>query len=447
MGRISRNGYQSSHVIHELNAKTIVSLTVETYAVRILSLGASFVSNILLARLLGPEGKGYIATVLFWSSLVSSILVFGLDSTAVYFVGKSPGRFHKLARLFLVYVIVATLLGAVVLQVVDRLAGLFRGQYALTWFAAGLILMMLLAALYNTLYIGVGQLSFTNWVSVIGTVLSLLSLSGLYWMGLADVTLILLAMLVVQALIDLWLVIRALLLPRLGAADPIRWLDFGKYASKVYLGNLAGFLYFRGNFMILSLSAPIGEVGIYSIAQIFADVILILPTTLINIIFPKVAGMSKEAAIQRVSETTRITVVVTLAMALGIASVGMLLIPLIFGRAFQAAAGMVWILCLGAWVTASGMILSIYFNGANKPQVPSAAAWIGFAVVTLLTFVLAPQWGGYGAAVALSLSRLLVAGYMLILYLRDSRERLAAVILAGPDDWRRGFDLIRSVWS
>jgi hypothetical protein len=84
---------------------------------------------------------------------------------------------------------------------------------------------------------------------------------------LADVTLILLAMLGVQALTDLWLVIRALLMPRLGAADPIRWLDFGKYASKVYWGNLAGFLYFRGNFMILSLSAPIGEVGIYSIAR------------------------------------------------------------------------------------------------------------------------------------------------------------------------------------
>jgi O-antigen/teichoic acid export membrane protein len=429
----------------DLDAKTIIGLTVETYTVRFFTLGASFVSSILLARMLGPEGQGYIATVQFWSSLIASFLILGLDSTAVYFAGSSPGRFGRLARFLSAYTCVAAAVGILILYSVQRVSDLFRDQSALVWFASGLILTSLATALFNALYIGIGRLSLTNRISAVGTALYLAALLTLTLARTGDTRLVLLALFSVQALTNAYLIIRALRYRSTTEAKPIFWRELWQYALKVYAGNLAGFLYFRSNFMILSLSASMAVVGIYSIAQVFSDVILILPTTLINIIFPRVAGMPKETTIQRVSETARFSVAVTFVLAAGIAASSTVIVPLAFGRAYASAVGMVWILCLGAWVAAGGMVLSIYFNSTNKPEVPSTAAWIGFAVAASTTWLLAPRWGGYGAAVALSLSRAVVAGYMLILYLRDSRERLTTVILAGPMDWRRGFRLMRSV--
>jgi O-antigen/teichoic acid export membrane protein len=425
----------------------VVGLTMETYIARSLVLAFSFASSILLARLLGPEGKGYIATSLFWSGVATITLMFGMDSAAIYFVGESPGRYHKVARFFLTYAFVATMVGAGVFQCLEHFAGLFQDQPLLLWGASGLILTTMLTASYDALYIGIGKLSFTNRVAVAGAALYSLLLVGLSWVPEVNVGVVLIGILGIRLLTSFFMVIRTFVMPRQEEIAPFRWADFGKYSAKVYLGNLAGFLYLRSSFMILSLSAPIGEVGIYSIAHIFADLILILPTALINIVLPKVAAMSREQTIRQVSETTRLSLAAALVMALGVSLAATFLVPLAFGPAFEPAVGMIWILCTGAWVAVGGMVLSIYFNGIKRPGVPASAAWIGSAAVALLTLLLTPRWGGYGAAIALSLSRLIVTVYLLAIYLRDSRERLAVVLLIRPIDWQQGIRFVRSIWS
>ena len=428
-----------------LSSKLVVRLTAETYAARFSTLALSLVSNILLARMLGPEGKGYVAAALLWSGTLASLLIFGLDSSAVYFIGQSPGRFRRLVRIFVVYALAMGLVGTILLHGINHWSGVFGGETGLVWAVSALLLTGLLTVLFNALYIGLGQLSRTNRVAVVGAALTLIFLLASYVVGASSLRTVVLGIAGLQAVIAAYLVIRALTLPRIEPAFSIRWPDFGRYSFKAYAGNLAGILYSRSNLMILSVSASMSEVGIYSIALVFADVVLILPNTLINIIFPKVAAMSTEQAVQRISETCRFATVVALAIAVGVGLAATLVIPVAFGSAFQPAVGMAWILCAGAWLGTSGMVLSIYFYGAGRPEVPASASWLGFAFVAALTYGLAPRWGGYGAAVAVSLSRLVVAGYMLIRYLRDSRERWTRVVLPGPADWQRGAHLVQDL--
>lgn len=431
----------------ELKAKTILTLTLETYAVRFLALGASFVSNILLARLLGPEGKGYLATAFLWSSLLAGILTLGLDSTAIYYVGKSHSNFFLLAKGFLVYAIVASLLGTGILQLVGLYGGVFDGHPILLWVTSGFVLSTLLTLLFNVLYIGLGRLSFVNKVSAASSFFCTLFLIAMFIIGIRDIQSVLWGVLASQLISTSWLVFAILWVRPFEKAESIHWLEFSQYAFKVYIGNLAGLFYLKSNFLILTLMASVKEVGIYSIAQIFSDIILILPTALINIFFPRVAGMNREQAIKSVSQITRFSAAISLLMTLGISIAATFLVPIAFGSAFQPAIGMVWILCIGSWLGAVGMVTSIYFNGVGKPEIPSSAGWIGFVLVTLLTIIFVPQWGGYGAAMAVCLSRMAVTGYMLVRYLQDSREKPFTVLFLQLADLEYGLGLLRSMRS
>src|SRR5690625_3423897 len=59
-----------------------------TIATRFILLFGSFFISILLARLLGPEGKGIMTAVLVFPLLIASLADMGIRQSAAYFVGK-----------------------------------------------------------------------------------------------------------------------------------------------------------------------------------------------------------------------------------------------------------------------------------------------------------------------------------------------------------------------
>lgn len=431
----------------DLNGKSIVGLTAQTYGTRLAVLTLSLGANILIARLLGPEGKGYIATSLLWAGLLASVLAFGLDNTTLFFLGKSPSIFGRLLGLFLPYSLLAMALGASGLYLLNTSTGLFAERPALLWPTAGLIWTAILMLLLNALLLGIGRLPFTNLVSLIGSVLYLMLLVGATWAQIRDPLTVLWGILALQSILVLISGIRAIFLSRPYQEKAVKWQELVKYALRVYAGTLAGLLYLRSNFMILSLMAPVAEIGIYSVAQILGDLVLILPMTLNSLLLPKVAGMSKEYAAQRVSEVARFSIAATLAIAVVVGLGASVVIPLAFGQAFERAVGMVGVLSLGAWVAAGGLIMAIYFNGINRPGIPSLGAWIGFLTTAVLALLMVPRWGGYGAAWGLTAARFIVTGFMLILFLRTTRGDPREVILMTRHDWERGLGLLRGMRS
>src|SRR5262249_119014 len=148
---------------------SVVSLTMETLVIRVIVLGVSFISNVIVARHLGPEGKGILAMILFWSSLIATLLMFGMDSALIYLLGSSRERFHRLFLLATFYAVIATGLVAVVTQSIAILWEIPHISSELLWFLIGLTGITILTALLNAILIGIGRISLVNMSSLLGT--------------------------------------------------------------------------------------------------------------------------------------------------------------------------------------------------------------------------------------------------------------------------------------
>jgi O-antigen/teichoic acid export membrane protein len=426
--------------------RSVLSLTGETLIIRIIVLGISFISNIIVARQLGPEGRGILAVIIFWSSLIATIAIFGLDSALIYLLGSSRGRFHRLIFFFTVYLAIAATLVGTALYSISILWGIPNISGALIWFLIGLTIITMLQILLNASFIGVGRISLVNVSALISTCFYLFLLIILYIQKRTDTQLILWANVGAQMLTLVILCWASWNVPRSEAA-PIVIPKALAYALKAYLGNIANLLSMRANFLVLSLLVPVTELGVFAIAQVFSDLILFLPNTLMNVLLPRITGLPEPEVVQRVSQIVRCTMIAALVVAVGIGGFATVAIPVVFGKDFALAVPIVWLLTTGSWFGSGGMVLSIYFNAIGRPEVPASTAWLGLVVTLVLTVVFATFFGGIGAAAALCFARAITTVWMLLIYRRSTRAPWVTVLIAQRSDWQLGSQTMRTWYA
>src|SRR2546421_11333051 len=71
---------------------SLVSNIATTFAARVAMLGLAFVSSIMLARLLGPEGRGTLALVCLLPDVAAILGRLGFDSANTVLAGLDPAR-------------------------------------------------------------------------------------------------------------------------------------------------------------------------------------------------------------------------------------------------------------------------------------------------------------------------------------------------------------------
>ena len=67
---------------------SLVKTSISTFSARVISFLVSIVVNILIARILGPTGRGMWAALVFIPTMTYALLNFGIESSNVYFTGS-----------------------------------------------------------------------------------------------------------------------------------------------------------------------------------------------------------------------------------------------------------------------------------------------------------------------------------------------------------------------
>jgi O-antigen/teichoic acid export membrane protein len=213
-----------------------------------------------------------------------------------------------------------------------------------------------------------------------------------------------------------------------------------RFGVKTWGANALQLLNYRLDLFVLNAVAAGAVVGRYSIAVAVTSLVWLLPRALSGVLLPRVAalaGHSDRDAVE--TKSARHAVVLVAASALVVA-VGLLLVPLVYGRDFAPAIGLGLILLPGAALLGVANVLMATVVGRGRPGLSLAGSLVSVPVSAALYLLLIPPFGAPAAALASSLSYALSFALSAVFYRRVTGASLRARLVPTRDeleDYRR----------
>jgi O-antigen/teichoic acid export membrane protein len=385
-------------------------LAFENLLFRIIALVAMGAATVLIARVSGPAAVGHYALLRVLPWLAAMILTAGYEGAIVYHLararGPAPGvRSTILAILAIGAAVGATLWFASAPLLVD---GLLDGLPAqLVRIAALLVPTRLCVAVGRQCLQGTRDLRGSN----INIALEAAAFLPLFTVALGAGTPVSVAL--VGALIGADVMTLSLSWTRLArngffrdTAPPSierakQLLSFGVRTNSGYLLQL---LNLRFDVVLIGSIAGATTVGTYAIASRFAELILLVPHSIMYVLQPRYTGMDRAAAAEAARRVVRPALGLTALAAAPIAAGAEFVLPLVYGEAFTSAVRPTQILLIGLIATGAASAMTAYLYGDGRPGLVSIATGVGFTAMVLLDVALIPRLGAVGAALASSLS-------------------------------------------
>lgn len=416
-----------------------------TLATRITAFGFSLVTNVILARSLGPEGRGVYAVAVLIPALISLFAQLGISPANVYHFSKGlidPDELigHTVA---LASALGTLCFAGVVAYVVISRSPSFLGigsSYVLVTCVA--LPFLLLTAFLQGIFNGAQRFREYNLVlfaqyasTSVALVIALAFARGstmagvVAWTASAIATAAL-AVARVRSLGRLW--------PRLRVSTLRKLFRFGLIS---YMSSLTSFANYRLDVVIVNLFAGTRQVGLYAVATGLAEMVWYLPNAAGIVLAPKVASSDAREADRITELVCRIVVLLALVLSAALALSAPFVVVLFFGSAFAHSAWAVWLLLPGIVTFSVARVLSMYLLGKNLLKVDLMASVAGMAVTLGLDLLLIPRFGFLGAAAASSIAYT-VAMLVDVWWLsRGTEISIGRLIVARPSDvellWRR----------
>lgn len=379
-----------------------------TLVVRALLIAAGFISSIITARFLGPEGRG---VFFYWTTLAALAIQFGnlgLHSSNTYYLAKGHVRLSTLAaNSFWTSLFGGVVLGGLLTLFLWLTGGLLRDTWPLLLPALLMISSGLYFLLGTNLLVADSRIGEYNGFELASRYLGLATLSFAAWYWRTPQAL-LVGMSIVAALICLPLYYRLRVLGGEGLASFRLIKDGFGYAMRAYLATAIGFAVLRLNALLLGQYMDAEALGIWSIAAQLLDVIIVIPSTIALVLLPRI--MRSEQPYDLMQSQLRLVALV-LALVCAIAAwLGHGAITIVYGEHFAGASTMLLWGLPGAWALGLTSILSQYLASVG---IPLALIWIwlaGLVVELAMAMWLIPMSGGVGAMVSLSAAYLTILG-------------------------------------
>ncbi len=397
-------------------------------------------SGIALAQLLLPAGRGQLAAVMLWPSLVASIGFLGIADATAFFAARNRAA------------CVETLTAAAVLAAVLSLplvaagAGLVplvhAGQAAPVRGAAYLYLAFIPLTLFNTFLAAQfqGALRFGEWnlLRTLPHVLYAIGVALVWAAGLGSVMSFAAASLAANA---------ATLAAVVALAARRRWLGgrlrlavvrgMVRYGLTVHLGFLLNLAGQRLDQALIALVLAAADFGLYVVAMTLAGAAVAIANTIGPIAFPKIAAQPTDAGKTVVfGRYLRALVYLYLPLAGTIVALAPWLLGWLFGEEFRAAAPVARVLIVGAAFLSLKAMLAAALKACDRALAIGRAELVGVAVLVVALAALLPALGIVGAALAQAGAAAVSASYMGWRLRRDLGIALVPLFRPAGEDWR-----------
>jgi len=379
---------------------------------------AALVTLPILSYTLGVTGRGEIAAATAPLLLAVTAATFGIPEAVAYLVAKAPSALPGVARRGTWLILLTGVLATGVCVLASNL--LASGDPAL-----GRLIVVASLAVVPTggvLILRACAAGLQRWrlVAVEQALTALLRLGGVAGLALAG-RLTPLSAVVVIAVTPVLGGLAYLPLrghhrrPALPPADPVSTStrQIVSYGSRIWIGSLTGVLLARLDQTIMTPLAGTYQLGLYAVAASVGDAALILHSAVRDVTFTADAARKDD---QRLSASARISGFLSIAVALILAAMVPIGVPLVFGPDFAPAIDATFLMLAAVVVVAPGSIAGAGLSARGHPGLRSVALLVACVVNVLVLLALVPVLGATGAAVA-TLAGNLIASQLNIAFL------------------------------
>ncbi|MDI6780492.1 MAG: flippase [bacterium] len=409
----------------------------------------STIINIILARMLGPEGKGiYTLTVLVGSTLFM-IGNLGLTSSIIYFTGKEKYELKVIVgNVLTIGLVTGAVLSLIIIWVAYNFHIPFlKGVDPLFISIMALSTPIVLARSYlNSVSVGKGQIIFCNWLNVIERGTILLAFFTLFIFSRSLIVNAIISNIVaaiVTGMISLFFVSKMTKIV-LGIQRTVI-VAISKFGLKVYFTNMMLFGERKLDVFILNFFLNPAAVGYYTLATGLAEFLRYIPQMASAALYPKIASSSKKDIKEYTPKVCRHIIFLTILGCLVMGLLGEPIIKFVYGKAFLPALPVFWVFLPGMVFFAITKVLLSDLLGRGRPMVTTVASSIGIFSSVFFNFLLIPRWGMFGAAAAGVISYFLTAIILFIFYLRISKNSWVDMLVFTKDDFRVYLNIIKGI--
>jgi O-antigen/teichoic acid export membrane protein len=411
--------------------RSLASSALTTFSTQVVAAGLSLINVLIIARALGPVGRGevaYLSTIAFLTAQLCSL---GIQQANANLAAAEPRLRPALATNTLV---LALGLGGIAMTGLWGLIAAFPGlggetSAGVRWLALGSIPIHIAVAAFLTLVQADYAFRAANIAWLASPVVTVVVNGSLAAAGHLSVPVALGAWIGGQALggiILLTYVVRRL--AGLGAPDPAvarRSLAFG---IKAHAGRTMMLGNYRLDQWFVGAIAGSRELGLYSVAVAWSEALFYLPTALAAVQRPDLVRASRVDAARLAATLFRVAALATAPLALLLVLLAPVLCVDVFGPEFRGSVDDLRMLALGAFGIAALKLLGNSLTAQRKPMLETAAIAVAFTVGLVLDLILIPPHGGLGAATASAVAYTAGGVAAVVIFARALGARLSSLV-------------------
>lgn len=364
--------------------------------------------TIVLARALGPTGRGVVAVAFNFTMILVQFGSFGLGEANLFFVARDKS---KVPHIITNSIFVAVALGTVLVVLGILIKVWFPEVVAGVGWVELLVALGSLPGLLLILYlqiIFVGQKRVGTF-SIISVVQSIISLTGLI-IGFKVFHMHEVGALVMMGVsgyfgagLSLALLLKDSYL--MGKPDRTLAIEMFKYGFRTYAAATLAFLVIRSDIILVNAYLGAAKTGVYSVVAALAQGMYMLPRAAAINIFPRIASGEDYKLTAAVYRPISVLYGILCLITIPLVGPG---INLLFGAEFDGATSLYYWILPGIYSLAMLNILSHHFAGRGFPWA-AVVVWIpGLSLNILINVLFLAEFGTFIASLSSSISYTLI---------------------------------------
>ena len=414
-----------------------------TFSSQILIFAVGFITSIILARTLGPTGKGIYALIILIPAVMLKLGSLGIEAANVYFIGskqyepKDVVSNSLLSSILLGLFLILLFLGISYLSAFKNYLNSNQINIFYLWLTVLTIPFSLFSGFLRSIFLGKEEIRTFNKINIFQTITQLV-LIVIFLMilkqgvsGAVNVY-ILTAMFVFVFIIFL---IKKFTEIKFSFNKNL-FKDFVGYGVKAYFGNLAQFLNYRLDMFLVALFLTPTAVGYYSLAVGIAERLWMLPGAIATVLFPRISSIKSTAANDLTPRIARHTFFIIFILSLILAILTKPLVKILFGIAFLPSVMPLLILLPGIVALGGAKTLTADLAGRGKPQFGTYSAFISLAVNIPLNLWLIPKWGISGAAFASTIAYIVATLVVIGAFAKISQKSWSEILIIKKNNFQ-----------